>query len=211
MNMTEIEKSLQEQFNAPLKDEKVRRIVFWTDYDHEFIEDYETLNLDNVKIIRLTENNQFAIKHLLEEEDDSSSYLIYTDIELTSEDNWLYDTYMYAQTFYADRLSLVMNELGIDPSLRIIIDKYERFFASKERIRRLKSLNITDYTQEKIELGMLNVLCKTYSVDFEPVLRKVLMDTLDDDANIYLSEINKYFSLETFWNYVSRHYGYHRE
>src|SRR5699024_1589374 len=100
---------------------------------------------------------------------------------------------------------------GIDPSLRIIIDKYERFFASKERIRRLKSLNITDYTQEKIELGMLNVLCKTYSVDFEPVLRKVLMDTLDDDANIYLSEINKYFSFETFWHYVSRHYGYHRE
>jgi len=208
MNMVEIERSLNEQFNLPLKDEEIRKIIFWTDYDHEFIDEYQKLDLADVKIIHLTNKNQFAIKHLIEEEDPTSSFLIYTEIDLESEDNWLYDTYMYGQTFYADRLSLVMNDLGINQSLRPTIEKYARFFASKERIRRLKLINISSYTVEKIELGMMNALCKTHSVDFATVLREVLMDSLDDEANIYLSEIEKYFSLETFWDYVRRHYSY---
>src|SRR5699024_2034962 len=60
-------------------------------------------------------------------------------------------------------------------------------------------------------LGMMNVLCKTTAIDFEPVLRTVLMDTLDNETNHYLSEMNKYFKLETFWGYVKHYYDYYRE
>lgn len=211
MNMTEVEKSLKEIFNKPLKDEEIRKIVFWTDYDEEFKDDYQKLALDEVKIIYLTNNNLFHVKFILEEEDTTSSYLIYTHLDLTSSRNWLYDTYMYGEEFYADKLSLVMNELGIDHSLRETVQKYARFFDSKERRSRLGALNIQTYTEEKIELGMMNVLCKTHSIDFELVLRSLLMDTLDDESNASLSMMNKYFNLETFWNYVSRHYGYDRE
>lgn len=211
MNMAEIKKSLSKIFNEPLKYEETRKIVFWTDYGQEFKDDYQALELEGVKIIQLTDHNQFFVKHLIEEEDPGSSYLIYTHLDLTSSRNWLYDTYMYAETFYADRLSLVMNELGIGHVLRPTVEKYARFFDSKERIRRLKGLHIPSYTEENIELGIMNVLCKTRSVAFELVLRAVLMDTLDDETNICLTEMDKYFSLETFWDYVERYYGYDRE
>lgn len=211
MNMTEIEQSLNETFNKPLKDEEIRTIVFWKDYDKEFVDDYHKLDLDDVKIIHLTENNQFYVKHVIEEEDLESSYLIYTHLDLTSSRNWLYDTYMYAETFYADRLSLRMNGLGIGQHLRPVVEKYARFFDSKERIRRFKALNIYTYTKETIELGIMNALCKTHSIDFEPVLRAVLMDTLDEETNYYLSEMDKYFSLEAFWEYVTHFYDYGRK
>src|SRR5699024_5855689 len=109
------------------------------------------------------------------------------------------------------RLSLVMNELGIDSGLRQTVEKYHRFFNSKERRSRLQALNIHPYTVESLELGMMNVLCKTTAIDFEPVLRTVLMDTLDNETNHYLSEMNKYFKLETFFDYVKHYYDYYRE
>lgn len=211
MNMSDIEKSLNKMFSEPLKDEEIRSIIFWTDYDKEFVDDYYKLNLGAVKIIELTENNQFFVKHLLEEEDLKSSYLIYTHLDLGSSRNWLYDTYKYSKTFYADRLSIMMKELEIGHNLRSTVEKYATFFNNKERYRRFKALNIHTYTAEKIELGMMNVLCKTHSIDFEPVLRTVLIDTLDENTNHYLSEMDKYFSLETFWNYIKHVYDYDRK
>lgn len=209
--MQDIEKTLKETFKEPLKDEEIRSIVFWTDYDREFEEDYQRLDLGDVKIIALTENNQFFVKHLLEEEDVLSSYLIYTHLDITSSRNWLYDIYMYAKTFYADRLSILMKGLGMEHGMRETVEKYATFFSRQERSRRFKALQIHTYTRETIELGMMNVLCKTHSIDFEPVLRNVLMDTLVDAENTYLSDMAKYFQVETFWNYVKRHYGYERE
>src|SRR5690625_5005409 len=147
--MLDIEKTLKETFNEPLNDEEIRSIIFWTDYDKEFVDDYHKLDLGDVKIIELTENNQFFVKHLLEEEDIQSSYLIYTHLDLTSSRNWLYDIYMYAKTFSADRLSIMMKELGMEHSLRPTVEKYAIFFNNKERYRRFKALHIHTYISEK--------------------------------------------------------------
>ena len=127
MNMNQIVPALSDIFNEPLKTEK-RKIVFWVDKDQEFTEEIDQLSLDGVKVHTLTEHNQFYTKHLLEEEDPTSSYFIYTNLELDDEENWLADTVMYSKTFYADRVSLILTELNIDPSLRSIVKKYERFF-----------------------------------------------------------------------------------
>jgi len=209
--MDQIVSALQKAFNEPLKDEEERKLVFWTDYDKEFVNDYEKVQIDNVKVVHLHENNQFFIKHLLEEEDTISSYLIYTNEELDSKHNWLYDTVIYSQKFYADRVSLIMNELQIDAILRPTIQQYQKFFNNKERFNRFKSFNIHTYTKETIELAMMNVICKTRSLDFDSVLRTVLMDTLEDGENRYLKDFDRYFDLATFWEYVERLYGYHRE
>src|SRR5699024_11206044 len=84
-------------------------------------------------------NNQFYTKHLLEEEDPTSSYLIYTNLDLESEKNWLYDTAMYSKTFYADKLSLIMKDLSMDQALRPIVQQYFNFFNLKENMQRLKA------------------------------------------------------------------------
>lgn len=211
MNINQIEAALSDIFNEPLKDGEQRRIVFWVDKDTEFIDDIEHLSVDKVKVHTLTDHNQFHTKYLLEEEDPLSSYLIYTNMELDVEDNWLADTVFYSKTFYADRISLILSELNIDPSLRAVIKKYERFFNNKERFRKFSSLNIETYSEQIIELSIMSVLCNVRTPDFEEVLKAVLMDTLDNNENKYLSLLKKFFDIEVFWNYVSNHYGYERE
>ncbi|MGN8842998.1 BREX-1 system phosphatase PglZ type A [Niallia sp. HCP3S3_B10] len=211
MNITQIEAALSDIFNEPLKDGEQRRIVFWVDKDNEFTEDIEQLTVGKVKVHMLTDRNQFQTKYLLEEEDPESPYLIYTNIELGVEDNWLADTVFYSKTFYADRVSLILSELNIDPSLRAVIKKYERFFNNKERFRKFSALNIETYSEQIIELSIMSVLCNVRTPDFEEVLKVVLMDTLDDNENKYLSLLEKFFDIEVFWNYASNYYGYERE
>ncbi|WP_026584643.1 BREX-1 system phosphatase PglZ type A [Bacillus sp. J33] len=211
MNINQIEAALSDIFNESLKDGEKRKIVFWVDKDNEFAEDIGHLTVDKVKVHTLTDRNQFQTKYLLEEEDPMSSYLIYTNTELGVEDNWLADTVFYSKTFYADRISLILSELQIDPSLRAVIKKYERFFNNKERFRKFSALNIETYSEQIIELSIMSVLCNVRTPDFEEVLKAVLMDTLDDNENKYLSLLEKFFDIEVFWNYVSNHYGYERE
>jgi uncharacterized protein (TIGR02687 family) len=211
MNINQIESALVDIFNESLKDGEQRRLVFWVDKDKEFIEDIEQLTVDGVKVYKLTDRNQFQAKYLLEEGDPSSSYLIYTNLELGVEDNWLADTVFYSKTFYADRISLILSELQIDPSLRAVIKKYERFFNNKDRFRKFSALNVGIYSEGMIELSIMSVLCNVKTPDFEEVLKAVLMDTIEDDENKYLALLEKFFDIEVFWSYVSNHYGYDRE
>lgn len=211
MNIDKIELTLSEIFNEPLKDGEQRKIVFWVDKDQEFVEDIEQLALEGVKVHSLTDRNQFYTKYLLEEKDPTSSYLIYTNMELGLEDNWLADTVFYSRKFYADRISLILSDLHIDPSLRSVIKKYEKFFNNKERFRKFSALNIESYTEEMIELAIMSVLCNVKTPDFEAVLKAVLMETLDDAENKYLSLFEKFFDVKVFWEYVENYYGYERE
>lgn len=208
MNIQQIVSTLQDVFNESLKDGEQRKIVFWLDKDIEFTEEIGLLSIDGVKTHRLTDRNQFQTKYLLEEEDLTSSYLIYTNMELGLEDNWLADTVLYSKTFYADRISLLANELQIDPSLRTVIKKYERFFNNKDRFKKFQAYGIQSYSEETIELAILSVLCNVKTPDFEAVLKAVLMETMDDNENKYLSLIEKYFDIDMFWTYVANHYGY---
>jgi len=211
MNMTQIESTLQDIFNESLKDGEQRKIVFWVDKDEEFTEEIGQLVIDGVKVQTLSDRNQFYMKHLLEEGDSTSSYLIYTTFEMGVEDNWLADTVLYSKTFYADRVSLILSELQVDPSLRAVIKKYERFFNNKERFRKFQAFGIDSYTEETIELAVMSMLCNVKTPDFEAVLKAVLMDTLDDNDNKYLLQIDKFFDIDVFWTYVANKYGYERE
>lgn len=211
LNIEQIESALQDAFNEPLKNGEQRKIVFWVDKDQEFIDEIDHMTIDGVQIQKLTNNNQFYMKHLLEEEDTLSHYLIYTNLELNSEENWLYDIMLYSKTFFADRISLIISDLHIDPSLRMVIKKYEKFFNNKERFKKFQAFGLTNYTEESIELAIMSVLCGIKSPDFESVLKMVLMDTLNDTENKYIAQMEKFFDLVAFWKHVEQLYGYERE
>lgn len=211
MNIEQIASALQDIFREPLEDGEQRKIVFWVDKDREFIEEIDQFMLDNVKVLTLLENNQFYMKYLLEEEDPTSHYLIYTNLELGLENNWLADTVLYSKTFYADRVSLILNDLNIDPALRSVVKKYERFFQNKERYRKFQAIGIEAYSEESIELAIMSVLNNVKVPDFEDILKTALMDTLVDENNKYLQQMDKFFDVAVFWRYVSNMYGYERE
>ncbi|WP_306302871.1 BREX-1 system phosphatase PglZ type A [Alicyclobacillus shizuokensis] len=208
LNLDEIVSTLNATFQQPLQDGEKRKIVFWLDRDKEFVDDINELSLVNAKIHILTETNSFYTKYMLEEEDTSSNYLIYSNLDMNHEDNWLMDTFLYSQTFRADRISLLMDEFNIDPSLRSVVKKYEKFFDRKERTRRLKAFELSFPSQEALELGIMSAICALKSPDFEDVLKVVLMDSLDDNDNKYLRDFEKFFDLTVFWRYVSDRYGY---
>ena len=211
MNIGQIESALHDIFDEQLKDGELRKIIFWVDKENEFTEEIGQLQINGVKVHPLTERNQFYTKYLLEEEDPTSSYLIYTNLELGVEDNWLADTVLYSKTFYADKVSLILSDLQINPSLRAVIKKYERFFNNKERFKKFQALGMEGFTEEKIELAIMSVLCNEKTPDFEAVLKAILMDTLNDSDNKFLSLMDKYFDISVFWKYVANTYGYERE
>ncbi|WP_319005306.1 BREX-1 system phosphatase PglZ type A [Fictibacillus halophilus] len=210
LNLDQIIKTLTTTFNESLKDGEQRKIIFWVDKDKEFVEEIDTLHLDNVKIHKLTEQNQFYSKYLLEEEDLTSHYLVYTNNEIDVEENWLIDTVYYSKTFYADKLSLLLDDIGIDPSLRATVKKYEKFF-NKKHTQKFKSYGIQSYTEEAIEIGIMSVLCNLRTPDFEEIIKTIFKDSLVEQDNKYIGLIEKYFDVTVFWKYASNMYGYERE
>jgi uncharacterized protein (TIGR02687 family) len=210
LNIDQVVSTLTATFNEPLNDGEQRKIVFWVDKDREFIEEIHNISIENVKVHQLTVNNNFYSKYLLEEEDPTSHYLVYTNDDLSVEDNWLIDTVYYSKTFYADKISLLLDDLGIDSSLRAIVKQYEKFF-NKKHSQKFKSYGVQTYTEESIEIGMMSVLCNLKTPDFEEVLKTVLIEGLSEEDNKYMSLMDKYFDLSVFWKYVSNVYGYDRE
>ncbi|MEC2303581.1 MULTISPECIES: BREX-1 system phosphatase PglZ type A [Heyndrickxia] len=211
MDIHQIETALSDIFHEPLKDGESRKLVFWLDKDNEFAEDINQISVDGVKIHQLTDHNQFYTKYLLEEEEPSTSFLIYTNLDLEMEENWLADTVLYSKTFYADKISLILSDLHIDPSLRATIKKYEKFFNNKERFKKFADFGIENYTEEMIELAIMSVLCNVKTPDFEDVLKSVLMDSLDEKENKSYRQLDKFFNVDVFWRYVEHIYGYERE
>lgn len=208
MNMDEVTKALQEAFLQPLTEGEHRKLIFWFDKDQEFAEYIHEIDIENVKMHTLMQGNNFYTKVLLEEEDPTSNYLIYSALDIGTEDNWLLDTMLYSKTFHADKISLIMDELNIEPSLRSSIKKYEKFFGNKERVKKFSGFEVPVSTESTIELIMMSALCSIKTPDFEGVLKVVLMDSLDDSENKYLDLIAKYIGLEVFWNAVTERYGY---
>lgn len=211
MNLSQIEKALTDIYERPLESGENRHIVFWIDKDKEFAEDIERLDLGDVKVHTLHDRNQFYTKYLLEEEDYTSHYLIYTTEEMAVEDNWLADTVLYSKTFFADRLSLLLNELNINHSLRAVVKKYERFFKSSDRRRKFSSFGLEPYTEATIELSILSAITNVRTADFEDVLRKVMLESIDEIGNKYMIDFAKYDIDSVFWNAVQNKYGYGRE
>ena len=212
MNIVEIISSLNEIYNKPLKDGEERKIVYWIDVEKDYVGRIDEINIPNVKKHILEKDNYFYTKYLLEEEDSSSNYLIYTNEELGEDvDNWLLDNMLYSETYYVDRVSLIMKDLNIPTEWRSVVSKNIKFFDTKSNYQRFKDYEITNYSDIEIELAMISALAKQKSVNFEESLRAILIDSLEDESNKILSRIDKHFNLNRFWHYVEHFYGFKQE
>ncbi len=209
MNLNEIKQKLEEHFDKEPNEGKNRHIVFWYDGDGEFVEDIDDISLDNVKTIKLTSNNTFHIKYLLEKKDVESNYLLYSPLPQPDfRDNWLLDILKYSVEFSADRASLIMQDFGVkEPALRGVFKKYLKFFGNKERYRKFALLHIDDFTEESIDIGVLSVLCRVRVANFEQVLKNILSGEIGV-KNRYIEAIKSFGDMDAFWGLVEKRYGY---
>lgn len=180
-------KQIIDRLNAEFTGE-TRKLVFWYDDKAEFAEDMETVELQNAKIYHLQPDNQFYTKYFLERVDKTTNYLIYAPFPKPDvRDNHLEDTMLYSRRFFADRASLLSVDLGIEEKYKPVIEKHIKFFANKERTQRFYDLEIENFNEENILVGLLSAVCKARTCSFEEVVRIVLTDG-ELVENIYTNE-----------------------
>ena len=147
-------KQIIDRLNAEFTGD-TRKLVFWYDDKAEFEEDIDAVELENAKVYKLEPDNQFMTKRFLEREDTSTNYLIYAPFPKPYvKDNHLEDTLLYSKRFFADRASLLSVDLGIEEKYKPIIEKHIKFFANKERMQRFYDLEIENFNEENILVGL---------------------------------------------------------
>lgn len=203
LNLKQIVDKLNTEFSGD-----TRKLVFWYDEKGEFAEDIDGIELANAKVYKLEQGNQFYTKYFLEKVDTITNYLVYAPFPKPPvSENHLEDTMLYSKRFYADRASLLSVDLGIEEKYKPIIEKHIKFFANKERTQRFYDLEIENFNEENILMGLMSAVCKTRTCSFDEVIRVLLTDdTLED--NKFIADFGKFDLLESFWKYVERQFGY---
>lgn len=200
-------KQIIDRLNAEFTGD-TRKLVFWYDDKAEFAEDIESVELENAKVYQLKPDNQFATKRFLEREDTATNYLVYAPFPKPDvRENHLEDTLLYSKRFFADRASLLAVDLGIEEKYKPIIEKHIKFFASKERTQRFYDLEVENFNEENILVGLLSAVCKTRTCSFEEVLRVMITEGSLED-NKFLTEMEKYDLLPSFWKFCEQQFGY---
>jgi uncharacterized protein (TIGR02687 family) len=207
-----IRQRLAERFAAPLPEFHKRRIVFWRDEEGEFADTVDGLDLPGVIIVKLTGTNNFAVKKLLSSDDLTGDYLIYDPLSYTKDqkDDWLLDIKLYSEEFRADLVSLQMEELSVEPStaMRKTMKLYAKFLGNKERKAKLRRIGRTYQTPLQLHIDIMAVLCGLNGGSVQDVIVAVLSAGLDKASNDALINIEKYGSIEAFWQLVQKYTGY---
>lgn len=200
-------KQIVDKLNAEFA-ENIRKLVFWYDEKGEFAEDIDGIELANAKVYKLEQGNQFYTKYFLEKEDTTTNYLIYAPFPKPPVvENHLEDTMLYSKRFYADRASLLAVDLGIDEKYKSIIEKHIKYFANKDRVQRFYDLEIENFNEENILIGLMSAVCKTRTCTFDEVIRVLFTDDMLED-NKYIADFQKYDLLDSFWKYVEQQFGF---
>lgn len=200
-------KQITDKLNSEFAGEG-RKLIFWYDDNAEFEEDINTLELEGAKVYILKRDNQFETKYFLERVDRETNYLLYAPFSRPDvRDNHLEDILLYSKEFFADRASLLIVDLGIDSSLKPYIQKYIKFFGSKDRTKKFYDLEIEHFSKEVIEVGIMSVLSKTKVASFEEVVRTLLTEDSFEENKI-LEEFRKYDLNQPFWQLCEVYFGY---
>lgn len=203
LNLKQITDKLNSEFTG-----EVRKLVFWYDANAEFVDDVDTMDLVNAKVLHLEPDNQFYTKYFLECVDTTTNYLVYAPFAKPAiRENHLADTIKYSKEFFADRASLLTIDLGIDERYKPVIQHYIKFFGEKKRTQAFYDLELETFNRNTIEIALMSVLCKCKTPSYEEVLRTVLTDAGFED-NPYLAEFKKYDLLDAFWRQAQDVFGY---
>lgn len=197
---------IQDKLNTLLAGTE-RKIVFWYDDDAAYAEDINNIQLlDDNKIWQLNDHNWFETKLLLEEKDTTSNYLVYAPFARPDDkENSLVDIFYYSEHFYTDKLVQLMGDLSIPIKCQDEMKKYKKFWSAGNTTK-FQNLQITDYTPEKLSLGVMCVLAGIKTVNFEELMKRVVVSGLDDNSILKKFVTNKIEA--EFWKQCEKQYGY---
>lgn len=201
-------KAIRDKLNREFRSDE-RKLIFWYDDKGEFEGEIDSLELENAKIHKLTGSNVFYTKYFLECEDKEGNYLIYAPFPKPPDShNHLTDMVYYSKQFYADRISLLSDELNVPERYKEKLHEFSKFWRAKERLEKFESLDIESYNPETIEIGILSVLSGVKTPIFEEIVKRVIMEDSFGEDNRYFESFRKMDALEAFWGLCEKYYGY---
>ncbi len=175
------------------------RIVFWYDPEQGFADELGELGLFDVQVLNMQEQSTFGLKLKLELEDTQGKYLLYFPCaEPDAEDDWLLDIKLYSRSFYADKVSLIFNELGLQQqSMREHLAGRERFLKSATRVAALKRLIQPTDSEQALDLAMVAVVLGASGRESMTLLCTLADDAVRDDLGleqnpVAINELYKY-------------------
>ena len=184
-----------------------RKIVFWYDDEGSYTDDVDSIELeDDAKLWKLTASNSFETKLLLEVKDKSSSYLVYAPFSRPDDkEDYLADIYYYSEHFYSDKLVQLMGDMVIPSDCQEEVKRFKRFWTTGN-VEKFKALQIGYFTPNNIDLGFMCVIAGVKSLNFEELLRKVILSGTKD--NPILKKYETYKIEDVFWKLCEKSYGY---
>ncbi|SEL09962.1 TIGR02687 family protein [Carnobacterium iners] len=211
----EAEVKLKERFKQPLRDEQIRKIIFWYDETQSYLSEVDEYSLEDVHTIKVNENNLIYTKYLIEKEFPNDSFLLYFGQArpLEKQNNPLLDIYFYSEEFKLDAIAAIMDELGLeDNESDYFFQSHASFFQNKKRQKDFRDLLIgdSDKSIEKLTLGIMCVLVKAKEFSFSVVCEKLFAE-LAQDSSLSWEQIEKFGKLSEFWEFAESKFHYHKE
>ena len=214
MDADKVIQDLNRRFAAPLPEFYQRRIIFWYDEDQEFADKLDEIVLENAKTVILTGSNAFAVKKLLNHDDLTSNYLVYSPVSYNrQDDNWLLDIELYSEEFRADLISIWMGEMDIPstPAMRKQVKHYRKYFNAKDRRARIVAQNKIPSTPAQLHMAVMAAICGLKNPQPNQIIRSVFRAGLDVQNNATYREFINYGSEDAFWAMVRQGCGFYEE
>ena len=204
--------TVENKINEIISDSEYRQIIMWYDESEEFNEEINNIKLDNAELFILDDANWIFAKYYIESENPDTNFLVYAPFRKPSdEDNFLADMTHYATLFSADKIIILCQELEIDCNrFKNVLNSYSKFWNASSRIKAFKELNIQEYTKNRIELGILAVIANEKTLNFEYIVRKIIVKHFEGDDSI-IDNYAKFDVLDVFWDLVCQKFGYIEE
>lgn len=194
MNLSQLREGLDQAFYK-----ENHRLVFWYDSEQSFVDELSSLALVDVQILNMANESALGTKLKLELEDKIGKYLLYFPFaEPDVEKDWLLDIKLYSRCFYADRFSIIFNELGLhQQSLREHLAKRDKFLANKARLTALQRYVQPDFNESDLDMAMIASVVKAETCDLPHVILALAEETVADDLGLEanpasLNELEKY-------------------
>ncbi|MBG6184704.1 uncharacterized protein (TIGR02687 family) [Arthrobacter sp. CAN_A214] len=187
---------------------ETQRVVFWHDPEGEYAAGLDTLGLEGVQTVRVT-NDEYAVRNRLLHHEPKTKFLVYRSGTVpTGIGNWLLDLELAYGVFTADRTSLVQQELGLTADgIGEVLLARDSFFRVSRRVQGLKKLLNADDDARLLQAKMSAVLLGQSEHSLLEITRILLIENAGGAYAKY-GALAEHGLDEFYWQGVASIYGY---
>jgi uncharacterized protein (TIGR02687 family) len=182
------------------------RIIFWYDDEKSLRKDFESVELDNIERVELS-NNEFMLKYRMLREQPEQQFLVYHEGPQPEDlQNWLLDVLLAHEQVRVNQVSLWMHEVGLPFDFSDVVAQHAEFFKAAKRRQSLQKLVSVDESKSRLRQKFMAV-----SVAAEPKLESIveaLLSELAEGREEKYKLLEKCDLISTLWEQTRRVYGY---